>query len=51
MRPYIITKRHFDEIGHYYANMHDISFVNMRLEHVYGPGMVKINLFHTLSTA
>ncbi|EAN1609839.1 CDP-abequose synthase, partial [Salmonella enterica] len=38
MRPYIITKRHFDEIGHYYANMHDISFVNMRLEHVYGPG-------------
>ncbi|EDM2890084.1 CDP-abequose synthase, partial [Salmonella enterica subsp. enterica serovar Typhimurium] len=25
-------------IGHYYANMHDISFVNMRLEHVYGPG-------------
>ncbi|VDZ82575.1 NAD-dependent epimerase/dehydratase family protein [Kluyvera intermedia] len=38
MQPYIITKKHFAAIGQYYSELHDISFVNMRLEHVYGPG-------------
>lgn len=38
MQPYIITKKHFDAIGQYYSDLHDVSFVNMRLEHVYGPG-------------
>lgn len=38
MRPYILTKTHFNALGCFYANKHDVKFVNMRLEHVYGPG-------------
>lgn len=38
MRPYIMTKRHFNEIGRHYSENHNIVFVNLRLEHVFGPG-------------
>ncbi|MGI2012761.1 NAD-dependent epimerase/dehydratase family protein [Shewanella oncorhynchi] len=38
MRPYIITKDSFKMWGEYIANQTELYFVNMRLEHVYGPG-------------
>lgn len=38
MRPYIMTKRHFNEIGQHYSEKYNIVFANLRLEHVFGPG-------------
>lgn len=38
MRPYIITKNNFNTWGRFVAIQEDLHFVNMRLEHVYGPG-------------
>ncbi|NDL00436.1 NAD-dependent epimerase/dehydratase family protein [Photorhabdus bodei] len=38
MRPYIITKQHLNEWGKLLSNKYGFSFLNMRLEHVYGPG-------------
>ncbi|PQQ37787.1 hypothetical protein C6H68_11045 [Photorhabdus luminescens] len=37
MRPYIITKQHLNEWGKLLSNKYGFSFLNMRLEHVYGP--------------
>ncbi|HHP5407146.1 TPA: NAD-dependent epimerase/dehydratase family protein [Aeromonas veronii] len=38
MRPYIITKNSFRKWGEFISSYTDLYFVNMRLEHVYGPG-------------
>ncbi|MFE8729160.1 NAD-dependent epimerase/dehydratase family protein [Aeromonas hydrophila] len=38
MRPYIITKDSFRKWGEFTSSHTDLHFVNMRLEHVYGPG-------------
>lgn len=38
MRPYIITKNSFNEWGAFFSTRSDVKFINMRLEHVYGPG-------------
>lgn len=38
MRPYIITKDSFRKWGEFTSGHTDLYFVNMRLEHVYGPG-------------
>ncbi|MEJ8679054.1 NAD-dependent epimerase/dehydratase family protein [Plesiomonas shigelloides] len=38
MRPYIITKTNFNAWGRFMATQEDLQFINMRLEHVYGPG-------------
>lgn len=38
MRPYIITKDSFRKWGEFASGHNDLHFVNMRLEHVYGPG-------------
>ncbi|KAA3667415.1 MULTISPECIES: NAD-dependent epimerase/dehydratase family protein [Pectobacterium] len=37
MRPYILTKSSFNEWGRYLSYVHDLFFLNVRLEHVYGP--------------
>lgn len=36
--PYSISKAHFSEWGKYFSETRDIRFVNIRLEHMYGPG-------------
>lgn len=38
MRPYIISKDSLRKWGEFIASYTDLNFVNMRLEHVYGPG-------------
>lgn len=38
MRPYIISKNTFLQWGEYISDSTELSFINMRLEHVYGPG-------------
>ncbi|MCW7548259.1 NAD(P)-dependent oxidoreductase [Photorhabdus sp. APURE] len=38
MIPYILTKRSFNKWGEYFSSLGELSFINMRLEHVYGPG-------------
>ncbi|MFQ2074768.1 NAD-dependent epimerase/dehydratase family protein [Aeromonas veronii] len=38
MRPYIISKDSFRKWGELISSYTDLHFVNMRLEHVYGPG-------------
>ncbi|QXF36021.1 CDP-abequose synthase [Photorhabdus luminescens] len=38
MRPYLITKQHLNEWGKFLSHEYGFSFLNMRLEHVYGPG-------------
>lgn len=38
LRPYIITKDSFKKWGELIANQTGLYFINMRLEHVYGPG-------------
>ena len=35
---YSLTKRHFTEWGRYLADNGDLRFINIRLEHMYGPG-------------
>ncbi|MEI7085375.1 NAD(P)-dependent oxidoreductase [Pectobacterium versatile] len=37
MRPYILTKSSFNEWGRHLSYVHDLFFLNVRLEHVYGP--------------
>ncbi|MER0045902.1 NAD-dependent epimerase/dehydratase [Pectobacterium odoriferum] len=37
MRPYILTKSSFNEWGRHLSCVHDLFFLNVRLEHVYGP--------------
>ncbi|MGX8940677.1 NAD-dependent epimerase/dehydratase family protein [Symbiopectobacterium sp. Eva_TO] len=37
MRPYILTKSSFNKWGQHLSDVHGFYFVNVRLEHVYGP--------------
>ncbi len=37
LESYSLSKRHFQEWGHHYADMGRIGFLNLRLFHVYGP--------------
>lgn len=36
--PYSLSKRYFVELGHELTRKHEMQFINMRLEHVYGEG-------------
>lgn len=38
MQSYIVSKRHLNELARVYCSQHDLNFINMRLEHVYGEG-------------
>jgi len=38
MGAYALSKRHFAEWGRLFAEDNNIRFVNIRLEHIYGPG-------------
>lgn len=46
MRSYILTKNSFCQWGDLISSNSEVRFINMRLEHVYGPGMAKVNLYH-----
>jgi CDP-paratose synthetase len=37
-KPYTLSKAHFAEWGRYFAENARIRFINLRLEHMYGPG-------------
>lgn len=37
-KPYTLSKAHFAEWGRYFAENSQIRFINIRLEHMYGPG-------------
>lgn len=38
LNPYALSKKQFADWGRYYANLGRIRFVNLQLEHFYGPG-------------
>lgn len=38
LNPYALSKKQFADWGRYYANLRRIRFINLQLEHFYGPG-------------
>lgn len=38
LNPYALSKEHFSEWGQYFARQKKIRFLNLKLEHFYGPG-------------
>jgi nucleoside-diphosphate-sugar epimerase len=52
MRPYIISKQHFREWGEYVgAGLSLLHFINMRLEHVFGPADAPDKFISQISSA